>query len=248
MSRRLKAAALLGALVAMAPLGREPRARAETRAAGVRFTDVASRSSFTYKSNNGYRSSGRKFFPTPMCGGVAVLDFDGDGLPDLFFTNGAKLPELRKIDASFYGCLLRNRGDGTFDDVTARARLAGRNLDFSFGVAAGDYDNDGRPDLFVCQAGRNALFHNDGDGTFTDVSARRASPRRRTCSRCAPPGSTTTTTAGSTSWSRTTRTGAPRPTSSAASKARARSIARRHATRASPTGSTATWGTAASRT
>ena len=145
-----------------------------------------------------------------MCGGVAVFDFDGDGRLDVFFTNGAKLPELRKTDASFYNCLLRNRGDGTFEDVTLRAGLEGRPLDFSFGVAAGDFDNDGFTDLFLCQAGRNALYRNNGDGTFTDVTeAAGLAAKPGTCSPCAPRGSTTTTTAGSTSWSRTTPTGAP---------------------------------------
>ena len=89
---------------------------------------------------------------------------------DLFFTNGAKLPELKKTDASFYNCLLRNKGDGTFEDVTAKAGLAGENLGFGFGVAAGDYDNDGYVDLFVCNAGKNTLYHNNGDGTFTDAT------------------------------------------------------------------------------
>ncbi len=141
-----------------------------------------------------------------MCGGVAILDFDGDGLPDLFFTNGAKLPELRKVDASFYSCLLHNRGDGTFDDVTARAGLEGRDLDFSFGVAAGDYDNDGLtgPLPLPGRQERALPQQRRRHASATSASAR-ASPRRKTCSRCAPPGSTTTTTAGSTSWSRTTR-------------------------------------------
>jgi len=106
-----------------------------------------------------------------MCGGVAIFDYDGDGRQDVFLTNGAKLPELRRTDRSFYNCLLRNRGDSTFEDVTASARLEGADLDFSFGVAAGDYDNDGREDLFLCQAGRNALYHNNGDGTFSDVTS-----------------------------------------------------------------------------
>jgi hypothetical protein len=132
------------------------------------FTDVAPRSRIAYRSNNDF--TGRKYFPQPMCGGVAVFDFDGDGRYDIFFTNGSKLPELRKVDASFFNCLLRNKGDGTFEDVTARAGLEGAHLDFSFGVAAGDYDNDGFTDLFLCQAGRNALYRNNGDGTFTDVT------------------------------------------------------------------------------
>ena len=134
------------------------------------FTDIASKSNFAYRTDNNF--TGRKYFPQTMCGGVAAFDFDNDGRMDLFFTNGAKLPELEKTDPRFYNCLLRNRGDGTFEDVTAHAGLLGKDLGFSFGVAAGDYDNDGFEDLFVCNAGPNVLYHNNGDGTFTDVTAR----------------------------------------------------------------------------
>jgi hypothetical protein len=105
-----------------------------------------------------------------MCGGVAIFDFDGDGKMDVYFTNGAKLPELKKTGPRFNNCLLRNRGDGTFEDVTRKAGLLGEELDYNFGVAVGDFDNDGHEDLFICGAGRNALFHNNGDGTFTDVT------------------------------------------------------------------------------
>lgn len=134
----------------------------------IRYVDVAPSSTFSYYTNNDY--TGRKYFPQPMCGGVAVLDYDGDSLQDIFFTNGAKLPELKKVDETYYNCLLRNLGDGTFADVTKEAGLTGAHLDFCFGVAAGDYDNDGDTDLFVCNAGPNALYRNNGDGTFTDVT------------------------------------------------------------------------------
>lgn len=106
-----------------------------------------------------------------MCGGVGVIDYDSDGWMDLFFTNGAKLPELKKTTPAYFNCLLRNRRDGTFEDVTAKAGLNGANLSFSFGVAVADYDNDGFEDLFICNSGMNALYHNNGDGTFTDVTA-----------------------------------------------------------------------------
>jgi hypothetical protein len=133
------------------------------------FTNVAGRSNITYRSNNDF--TGRKYFPQPMCGGVGVIDYDNDGFMDLFFTNGAKLPEMKKTGPEFYNCLLRNKGDGTFEDVTAKAGLEGKNLGFSFGVAVADYDNDGFDDIFVCNAGENALYHNNGDGTFRDVTA-----------------------------------------------------------------------------
>ena len=164
----MKLAAVLAAVFVLALAGVGLRsATADVRR--PHFTDIAGKSKFSYISNNDYHG-GRKYFPQPMCGGVAAFDFDNDGKIDLFFTNGAKLPELKKTDASFYNCLLRNKGDGTFEDVTAKAGLAGENLGFSFGVAAGDYDNDGYVDLFICNAGKNVLYHNNGDGTFTDVT------------------------------------------------------------------------------
>jgi hypothetical protein len=132
------------------------------------FVDVAPRSSISYISNNDF--TGRKYFQQPMCGGIAILDYDRDGLVDIFFTNGAKLPELKKTNPSFYNCLLRNKGGGRFEDVTAKAGLEGRHLDFSYGVAAGDYDNDGATDLFLANTGQNTLYHNNGDGTFSDVT------------------------------------------------------------------------------
>jgi hypothetical protein len=133
------------------------------------FTDIASRSKFAYVTNNDY--SPRKYFVQTLGSGAAVFDFDNDGKLDIFFANGAKLPELRKTGPAFFNCLLRNKGDGTFEDVTAHAGLAGENLGYNLGVAVGDYDNDGNEDLFLCGAGRNTLYHNNGDGTFTDVTA-----------------------------------------------------------------------------
>jgi hypothetical protein len=132
------------------------------------FVDVAPRSKISYVSNNS--PGGHKYFPQPMCGGVAIFDFDNDGKTDIFFTNGAQLPEMKKSAPSYYNCLLKQRADGTFEDVTAKAGLAGEFLGFNFGVAVGDYDNDGYEDLFVCAAGRNTLYHNNGNGTFTDVT------------------------------------------------------------------------------
>ena len=140
---------------AQQPLGKRPA-----------FHDVAVKSKFTHTTNNDLRT--RKYFPQPMCGGIAILDYDGDGWMDIFFTNGSRMPEMKKTDASFHNALLRNRGDGTFEDVTSSARLAGESLGYSFGAAAADYDNDGWTDLFVAGAGRNTLYRNEGNGTFSD--------------------------------------------------------------------------------
>jgi hypothetical protein len=108
--------------------------------------------------------------PATMLGGVAVFDYNRDGRPDLFFTNGANLETLRKDDPKFRNRLFRNDGNGVFTDVTDKAGLAGAGYDG--GVAAGDFDNDGYPDLFVAGLHRNTLYRNNGDGTFTDVTAK----------------------------------------------------------------------------
>jgi enediyne biosynthesis protein E4 len=103
-----------------------------------------------------------------MTGGVALFDYNNDGLLDIFFTNGATIPSLEKSSPAFYNRLFRNNGDGTFTDVTEKAGLSGAG--YSMGVAAGDYDNDGFVDLYVAGFNRNQLFHNNGDGTFTEVT------------------------------------------------------------------------------
>jgi hypothetical protein len=105
-----------------------------------------------------------------MAGGVALFDYNNDGLLDIFFTNGAEIPSLTKTNASYSNRLFRNNGDGTFTDVTDAAGLGGAG--YSMGVSAGDYDNDGFVDLYVTGVNRNQLFHNNGDGTFTDVTAK----------------------------------------------------------------------------
>jgi enediyne biosynthesis protein E4 len=167
----LSVAALAAPLVAVAS-GFSPGALSAQASspspAAIRFTDVAPRSRFNYISNNDL--SEHRYFPQPMCGGVAIFDFDNDGRQDIFFTNGAKFPELKRVGLAFYNCLLRNKGDGTFEDVSAKAGLLGQQLDVSYGVAAGDFDNDGDTDLFICQAGTNVLYRNNGDGTFTDAT------------------------------------------------------------------------------
>jgi len=106
--------------------------------------------------------------PESMAGGVAVFDYNGDGRPDIFFTNGADLSTLKKSSAKYSNRLFRNDGSGVFTDVTQQAGLAGAGFDI--GVAAGDYDNDGHPDLFVTGVHANTLYHNNGDGTFTDIT------------------------------------------------------------------------------
>ena len=108
--------------------------------------------------------------PAAMAGGVAILDYNKDGRPDIFFTNGANLATLKKDSPKYSNRLFRNDGNGKFTDVTKEAGLAGTGYDI--GVAVGDYDNDGYPDLFVAGVHHNTLYHNNKDGTFTDVTAK----------------------------------------------------------------------------
>jgi hypothetical protein len=109
-----------------------------------------------------------RHLPATMAGGVAVFDYNGDGRPDIFFTNGANLETLKKDDGKFSNRLFRNDGNGKFTDVTEKAGLAGTGYDM--GVAVGDFNNDGFPDIFVAGVHHNTLYRNNGDGTFTDIS------------------------------------------------------------------------------
>jgi hypothetical protein len=105
-----------------------------------------------------------------MAGGLAIFDYDGDGRPDIFFTNGAEVPSLKKTSTKFWNRLFRNEGGMKFRDVTEQAGVAGNGYDM--GAAVGDYDNDGHPDLFVAGVNGSTLYHNLGNGRFEDVTAK----------------------------------------------------------------------------
>jgi hypothetical protein len=169
MNRRLLLGSLLPVLGLVWSLAaqitpRLPVFRDVTAASGVRFTCQGSPTS-------------QKYLIETMPGGVAVLDYDGDGLLDLFFVNGAALGDPHspgrqpdKSDPRFWNRLYRNRGDGVFTDVTEKAGVRGHS--FGMGVAVGDFDNDGLPDIYVTNFGKNILYRNNGNGTFTDVTAK----------------------------------------------------------------------------
>jgi hypothetical protein len=125
--------------------------------------------------------------PTPqkhlietMPGGVALLDYNNDGLLDIFFVNGGRLTsplptldDFDRHDPRYWNRLYRQNKDGSFTDVTEQAGLANAgDGNYGMGVAVGDYDNDGYPDLYVTSYGKNILYHNNRDGTFTDVTAK----------------------------------------------------------------------------
>lgn len=105
-----------------------------------------------------------------MIAGVGILDYNNDGLLDIYFVNGAPLPGMEKTGPAFYNRLYRNNGDSTFTDVTGKAGLEG--LGYGMGVAVADYDNDGYPDIYLAAVNHNQLLHNNRDGTFTDVTAK----------------------------------------------------------------------------
>jgi enediyne biosynthesis protein E4 len=163
-SRRefLRAAALAGT-----PFLVRPRGWA-TPTAQVTFTDVTRSSGITFQHDNA--ATPEKFLIETMGSGCAWIDYDQDGLLDLYLVNGAAT-KVYTPGHPLNSALYHNNGNGTFTDVTAKAGV-GSNTLFGMGVAVGDYDNDGFPDLFVCGYGRCLLYHNNGDGTFSDVTSR----------------------------------------------------------------------------
>ncbi|HYL85983.1 MAG TPA: CRTAC1 family protein [Candidatus Angelobacter sp.] len=139
-----------------------------SRNAQPTFKDIARSAGISFVHDNA--ASSEKYLIETMGAGCAWIDFDQNGLFDLYLVNGAATP-LYTPQHALRSALYRNNGDGTFTDVTARAGVEADGL-FGMGVAVGDYDNDGFPDLFVLGYGRCVLYHNNGDGTFTDVTAK----------------------------------------------------------------------------
>jgi hypothetical protein len=138
------------------------------------FVDVTNKLGVHFKQTASPTS--RKYLPETMGSGVALFDYDNDGRLDIFFANGARIDDPtpkgaipQKDNPKYWNRLYHQRADGTFEDVTEKAGLAGTG--FSTGVAVGDYDNDGFDDLFVAGYGHSNLYHNNGDGTFTDVTS-----------------------------------------------------------------------------
>jgi len=132
------------------------------------FTDVTDQAGITWHHFSGESSD--RFLIETMGGGVAFLDFDGDGLQDIFFVNGGETPR-GKSPTPVRNALYRNLGNGKFEDVAAKAGVD--RIGFSgMGVTVADYDNDGFPDLFITGFPESALFHNNGNGTFTNVTDR----------------------------------------------------------------------------
>jgi enediyne biosynthesis protein E4 len=136
-----------------------PRFRNEAESAGLRFL---------YDNEQ----TQLRRLPESIGGGIGLLDFDGDGWLDVYAVQGGRLPPEAKPNGMDGDHLFRNRHDGTFEDVTIASGIAAMPRGYGHGVAVGDYDNDGRPDLFLTRWRSYALYRNKGDGTFEDATQR----------------------------------------------------------------------------
>ena len=135
-----------------------------TSAPGFRLTDVTTQAGIQFQHNSG--AFGGKFLPETLGSGCAFLDYDRDGWQDILLINGADWPGHKKTRSTLR--LYHNNGNGTFTDVTTRAGLDVEL--YGMGVAVGDYNNDGFPDILITSVGQNRLFRNTGKGTFLDVT------------------------------------------------------------------------------
>src|SRR5215510_8638874 len=135
--------------------------------APVVFEDVTDKTALANFKHRAGTPEKNYIFEVPS-GGVAIFDYDGDGLPDIYLVNGSTMAALQGKEKPPRAALYHNLGHWKFEDVTDKASVA--NERWGMGVAVGDYDNDGRPDLYVSNFGVSRLYRNNGDGTFTDVA------------------------------------------------------------------------------
>jgi enediyne biosynthesis protein E4 len=163
----LAAAVAMGGLMGRTTVHAQPAAPATT-GIPVHFTDVTDAAGITFR-HDATMSPEKEYIET-MGNGLGWIDYDQDGLMDLYLVQTAAA-EWYKPPAPLRSALYHNNGDGTFTDVTAKAGVGGEGH-YGQGVAVGDFDNDGFPDMLVTGYGRAILYHNNGDGTFTDVTAK----------------------------------------------------------------------------
>jgi len=159
------AGCLWGAFAAVAAHGQSP----------IKFRDVTAESGIGFVHTDG--SSGRKYIVESVSAGLATFDYDDDGMTDIYFLNGRPLAGTKTADTP-RNHLYRNLGGFRFKDVTEQAGVGGGG-EYGLGVCVGDYDNDGYPDLYVSNYGENTLYHNNRDGTFTDVTKKAGAGRGR---------------------------------------------------------------------
>ncbi len=149
--------------------GQQQSAKPKTTSpSAVRFTDIRKAAGITFVQDS--TGTDEKYYLETMGTGVGWIDYDQDGLMDLYFVQSGAT-DAYKPAKPLRSALYRNNGDGTFTDVTDKAGVGGEGH-YGQGVAVGDFDNDGFPDLYVTGYGRAILYHNNGDGTFTDVTAK----------------------------------------------------------------------------
>ncbi len=132
----------------------------------IQLHDVTAQTGIDFQHTDG--SSGRRYIIEPMCAGIALFDYDNDGLIDIYFLNGAPMPGT-KVDVPPTNHLYRNLGNWKFVDVTVPSGTGDRG--FGLGVTTGDFDNDGDQDIYLNNSGPNKLLQNNGDGTFTEITA-----------------------------------------------------------------------------
>lgn len=165
----LLACGIAGVLSLLVGCSREPVAENESPAekprCPIQLRDVTASTGITFVHDDGH--SGRRYIMETVTAGLATFDYDGDGLIDIYFLNGAPLPGAER-ESPPRNALYRNLGNWRFVDVTQQAGVG--DTGFGLGVAAADYDNDGDLDLFVNNYGPNVLYRNEGDGTFTDIT------------------------------------------------------------------------------